>query len=347
MSNPKDAPGSGADSNPEPQSSNTAGRQDDADRPQSESWFDRLRAAVGLRSPSARRELEEALVENGTDSTFSAEERTLLANILRMRDFRVSDIMIPRADVYAIEIDATLGELIHEFKESGHSRMPVYRESLDDPLGMVHVRDLMNYIAKAVSIAEDGTPSVDRTAIDLTQTVAASGLMRDILFVPASMPVASLLSLMQGRRVQMALVIDEFGGTDGVVSFEDAVETIVGDIEDEHDEEEPEIVADDQGAFIADAGARLEDVARFVGEDFVKDRDDEDVETIGGLVFNVLGRIPSAGEVVTVPGFEIVILDAEERRIRRLKIRRLPPVTEGGAEEAAEVPALPRVANGA
>lgn len=346
MSNSKDAPGSSAEPSPEAQSSTPGGRAEETDRPQ-EGWFDRLRAAVGLRSPSTRRDIEEAIEEDAAaEGAFTAEERMLLSNILRLRDYRVSDIMIPRADVYAIEVDATLGELMAEFKDSGHSRLPVYRESLDDPLGMVHVRDLLNYIAtRAIGDDADGAPPTEIPSLDLSLTIAEAGVMRDVLFVPPSMPVASLLSLMQSRRVQMALVIDEFGGTDGLVSIEDAVETIVGEIEDEHDDEEQEIVPDDQGAFIADAGADVEDVVRYVGGDLGKNRDDEGVETIGGLVFNHLGRIPSEGEVVHIPGgYEIVIIGADQRRIRKLKIRRVP-----SGESTSDAPApgtLPRAAAG-
>ncbi|MGD9740624.1 MAG: hemolysin family protein [Bauldia sp.] len=323
MSNSKDAPGSSAESSPEAQSTIQGGRPDEADRPQ-EGWFDRLRAAVGLRSSSVRQEIEEAIEEDTAENGFSQEERALLANILRLRDYRVADIMIPRADVYAIEIDATLGELMAEFKDSGHSRMPVYRESLDDPLGMVHVRDLLNYIAsQTIGDGNGDAVPTEIASLDLSKTIAEAGVMRDVLFVPPSMPVASLLTLMQTRHVQMALVIDEFGGTDGLVSIEDAVETIVGEIEDEHDEEEHEIVADDRGAFIADAGASVEDVARFVGGDLDKNRDEDGVDTIGGLVFNHLGRIPAEGEVVTIPGYEVVIIEADQRRVRKVKIRRL------------------------
>lgn len=346
MSNSKDTPGSSVESIPEPPSSSTGGRTEEAERPSGEGWFDRLRAAVGLKSSSVRRELQEALVQQDADNAFSVEERTLLNNILHMREVRVSDIMVPRADVCAIEIDATLAELMAEFKESGHSRMPVYRDSLDEPAGMVHVKDFMNYIAGRALTDPAAAPgaSFDLAGLDFGISVADSGLVRDVLFVPPSMPVATLLSLMQSRRVQMALVIDEFGGTDGLVSIEDAVETIVGEIEDEHAEEEPEIVADGPDTFIADAGARLADVAKFVGGDLARDRSGEDVETIGGVVFGLLGRIPAEGEVVLVPGgYEIVILESDPRRIRKLQIRRLPTDV---AEDPVSAESRPRAATG-
>jgi CBS domain containing-hemolysin-like protein len=213
--------------------------------------------------------------------------------------------------------------------------MPVYRETLDDGVGVIHVKDLVDYITNAAIMPARGKsgPKFDMSRVDLSRTVAEIDLIREVLFVPPSMPVANLLALMKSQRRQMALVIDEFGGTDGLVSIEDAVEAIVGEIEDEHDEEEPpEIVAENEGAFVMDAGASLEDVAKVVGGGFAKDWDDEDVETVGGMVFGLLGRIPATGEVVTMPGFEIDILDADQRRIHRIRIRHVPVPSEPETE---------------
>jgi CBS domain containing-hemolysin-like protein len=253
---------------------------------------------------------------------------------------RVADIMVPRADMYAVDLDATLAELLAEFRESGHSRMPVYRETLDDGVGVIHVKDLVDYMANAATVPARGKkgPGIDFSRLDLSRTVAESDLVREVLFVPPSMPVANLLALMKSQRRQMALVIDEFGGTDGLVSIEDAVETIVGEIEDEHDEEEPpEIVAEKNGSFVMDAGSSLDDVAAAVGGDFAKDRDDKEVDTIGGVVFSLLGRIPTTGEKVSVPGFEIQILDADQRRIHRLRIRPVPPEASEPAEPVTDI----------
>ncbi len=345
MSDPKDAQGSGADPNPEPPSSGVAAaRPEEAERPEGESWFDRLLTAVGLKSQSLRDELEEALEGDAGEGGFSKEERDLLNNVLNLHEMRVADIMVPRADMYAVDLDATLAELLSEFRESGHSRMPVYRETLDDGVGVIHVKDLVDYIANAAMAPARGkkTPGFDFSRVDLSRTVAESDLVREVLFVPPSMPVANLLALMKGQRRQMALVIDEFGGTDGLVSIEDAVEAIVGDIEDEHDEEEPpEIVAEKGGSFVMDAGASLEDVAKAIGGDFAKDRDDEEIETIGGMVFSLLGRIPVSGEKLMVPGFEIQIIDADQRRIHRLRIRPVAP----SPAEPEPVTDLPRAAS--
>jgi len=333
MSDKTDATGGQPEPIPEPPSS-PGGRTDESDRP-SETWFDRLRAAVGLRNLSFRRELEEALESEEPNGAFTAEERLLLNNILNLRATRVEDIMVPRGDVEAIEISQTVAELIARFRKSGHSRMPVFRESLDEPAGMVHIKDLVRFLARGGSLAaveqdEDELP-VDLATIDLSVTIADAKLVRDVLFVPPSMPVATLLTMMQNSRTQMALVIDEYGGTDGLVSLEDAVETIVGEIEDEHDEGEPEIIAEGNGVFVADARAELDDVAEAIGQSLVPEGDDE-ADTVGGVVFQHIGRIPLTGESIDLPeGPRIEVLDADTRRIRRVRI-----VVDPGSQSDAE-----------
>jgi CBS domain containing-hemolysin-like protein len=297
-----------------------------------ESWIDRLRTAVGLRGAgSIREELANALATEDVAAGFSPEERAMLSNILRLRDVRVDDIMVPRADIEAVDIDIRLGDLFASFRRSGHSRMPVFRESLDDPVGLVHIKDLMGYVTEAAALppAAEGERSTefDLHRVDLSKTLAETSLVRNILFVPPSMPVAVLLPNMQASRMQMALVIDEYGGTDGLVSLEDAVEMIVGDIEDESDEDAgPMIVPDGNGGFLADARADLEELAQAIGEDLAGGESGEDVDTVGGLVFGLIGRIPVRGELITTPsGYEFEILDADPRRIKRLRIYRRPP----------------------
>ncbi len=306
-----------------------------------ETWLDRLRAAVGLKGTGTlRQDLAAALAAPQDDGAgFTPEERAMLANILRLRDMRVDDVMVPRADIEAVEIDATLGELLVAFQTSGHSRMPVFRETLDDPVGLIHIKDLMAHIVEAAggpppsSGEDDGKPGIgeaevklDFGRVDLGRTLAAARLVRNILFVPPSMPVATLLANMQAARMQMALVIDEYGGTDGLVSLEDALEMVVGEIEDEHDDDVgPMIVPDKDGGFLADARADLEEVAEVVGTDFAAGEHGEDVDTIGGLVFALVGRIPVRGELVSAPGgYEFEILDADPRRIKRLRISKRP-----------------------
>jgi CBS domain containing-hemolysin-like protein len=298
-----------------------------------------LLSALGIRpNGSARAEIEDAIAaDEAAGATLSADERTMLRAILRLGDMRVEDVMVPRAEIEAIDIETSIAEVIAIFRESGHSRMPAYRETLDDPVGMVHIRDLMAWIADralarngaaaaAVAVAvppSQRKPSFDFGAVDLTATLEDSKLVRPVLFVPPSMPARALLKRMQSSRTQMALVIDEYGGTDGLVSLEDLVEIIVGEIEDEHDlEEAPTVSRIAEGVYIADARAELEDAAAVIGPDFRVGEKSEEVETIGGLVFAATGRIPPKGEVVeAVPGYDFEVLDADPRRIKRVKIR--------------------------
>ena len=208
------------------------------------SWLSRVREAFGFKtSASLRQNLEAALSqEDALDAAFSAEERRLIRNILRLRETRVADVMVPRADIAAVEVSVSLVDLLRAFEDSGHSRMPVYRETLDDAIGMVHIKDLVGHITGHGPSAspDDLAPDrpIDLGRADLTVTLEASRLVRTLLFVPPSMPATDLLQKMQATHIQMALVIDEYGGTDGLVSIEDIVETIVGEIGDEHDDED-------------------------------------------------------------------------------------------------------------
>ncbi len=341
-------------------SDNPEGSEPSADDPSppserpGENWVDKLRGAFGLKgSGSIREDLADALAASDVSGSFTPEERAMLANILRLRELRVDDVMIPRADIEAVEIGITLGELLSAFRSSGHSRMPVYRETLDDPVGLVHIKDLMLHFAERVApdaTDVEGAPEarLDLGRIDLARPLSDTNLVRNILFVPPSMPVATLLASMQASRMQMALVIDEYGGTDGLVSLEDAVEMIVGDIEDESDEDTgPMIVPDGNGGFLVNARADLDELAAALGEDLGAAGDGEDIDTVGGLVFDLIGRIPVRGELVSTPaGYEIEILDADPRRIKRLRItrrrqpeqRRRRQATEGAPPSLSEAP---------
>jgi CBS domain containing-hemolysin-like protein len=277
---------------------------------------------------SLRDELADALAEAETDiESFSPGERAMLHNILRLREVRVEDVMIPRADIEAVEINTKLGELMVVFEQSGHSRMPVYSETLDDPRGMVHIRDVLANITK-VARARKGRASkkpvavtLDLGNVDLSKTIGELNLIRTVLFVPPSMLASDLMARMQAARTQMALVIDEYGGTDGLVSLEDIVEMVVGDIEDEHDDDEPMITQSGDGVFVVDGKAEIDDVAKLIGEDFAAGEHGDYVDTIGGMIFNTLGRVPARGEVVqAIPGFEFHVLDADPRRVKRVRI---------------------------
>jgi CBS domain containing-hemolysin-like protein len=313
-----------------------AGRPDDEGR-SAESWIDRLMTAVGLKpSASALREsLEMALSrEAGEDKAFSAEERAMIRNILRLRETRVWDVMVPRSEVDAVAMDITLTELMIRFRASGHSRMPVYRETLDDAGGMVHIRDLMAYIAEQATVPASRVESraeeavgIHLSQVDLARPLSETGIVRPVLFVPASVPAADLLARMQQSRIQMALVIDEYGGVDGLVSLEDLLETVVGDIEDEHDIDEggDVVPAPDGNGWIAHGKAELDDVSAATGIDFELWDESDDVDTLGGFAIALVGRVPSEGETITsekVPGIAFDVIDADARRIRSLRIRR-------------------------
>ena len=297
-------------------------------------WFARLLGAfLGWRAGSIRADLETVL-ETGTarETGFSPEERAMLKNILGLRERRVEDVMVPRADIVAVQQDIVLGDLVKVFESAGHSRLVVYNDTLDDPIGMVHIRDLIAFMASRAAVGESVNrrrkkplpAGLDLKAVDLSMSLASADIIRKLLFVPPSMPAIDLLAKMQATRIHLALVIDEYGGTDGLVSMEDIVEQIVGDIEDEHDETEmPAAVRQPDGSFLADARADLEDVTAIIGPEFDVGKVAEEVDTLGGYLVLQVGRVPVRGELVPGPaGFEIEILDADPRRVKRVRIYR-------------------------
>ncbi|MFD2238807.1 transporter associated domain-containing protein [Aureimonas populi] len=287
-------------------------------------FFEQIVQFLKPRAPSPlRQSFAEALrnAEIGA-SGFTVQEQAMLTNLLGLHETRVEDAMVPRVEIDAVEVTASLGDTMRRFEESGRSRMPVYGEGLDDPKGMIHIRDVVGHITRRAMAAAEGG-ALDLSRVDLSTPVAELGLIRKILFVPASMPATELMARMQATRIQMALVIDEYGGTDGLVSLEDIIETIVGDIEDEHDEDEVRIVAGGEGVYEADARAELEDVQKVVGGDFDIAAYEDEADTIGGLVVAELGRIPAEGETVeTLAGFRLEVLEADTRRVKRVRIVR-------------------------
>jgi len=265
---------------------------------------------------------------------WTVQEKRMLANIAELHGARVADIMIPRADIEALELNKSLGEALQLFEQSGHSRLPVYAETLDDPRGMIHIRDLLNYITRVGfgrAEADKGEAGSDKNfaALNLNMPISRLDIIRDVLFVPASQPAGRLLARMQASRTQMALVIDEHGGTDGLVSMEDIVELIVGDIEDEHDEAEADIVKEEQNSWIIDAAAELEELQDKLGMDFAGNALAQEIDTIGGLIVTALDRIPARGEKVEImPDYIFQILDADRRRIKRIRLIRREPQAE-------------------
>jgi CBS domain containing-hemolysin-like protein len=297
------------------------------DKPQS--LFGRLAAFMrGSDSAAQIREtIEEAIEESERNSRdLSAPERIMLSNLLKFGELRVSDVMIPRADIVAVDENTTLADFIALIRDVQHSRLPVYRETLDDPTGLVHIKDVIAHM----EAQPDGSFRWQQGPV--------SQFKRPLLFVPPSMPLLDLLLKMQTAHTHLALVIDEYGGTDGLVSIEDVIEEIVGDIADEHDVEVQQVKKLEDGAWSADARTDLEEFKEETGIDLATGEDAEAVDTLGGLVVSLLGRVPQRGEIVPHPsGYEFEVLEADARRVKRLRIRKLPKAE--AARVATEKPA--------
>jgi CBS domain containing-hemolysin-like protein len=321
-------------------------------RPAADNWLLRaIRTLFGWKPGSVRDDLQVVLDTSTPDDVgFSAIERTMLRNILGLHERRIADVMIHRADIVAVKRDIPLGELMSLFESAAHSRLVVYNETLDDPEGIVHIRDLLAFMTvKArdgvVGKAKRKKPypaGLDLRAVDLAQPLAEANIIRKLLYVPPSMRAIDLLAQMQASRIHLALVVDEYGGTDGLVSIEDIVEQIVGEIDDEHDSDEPpDIVRREDGSFLADARASLEDARTVIGEDFVTGEASDEVATLGGYLVSQVGRLPVRGEVISGPGnFEIEVLDADPRRVKRLRIavRKERPVARTPRESRRREP---------
>jgi magnesium and cobalt transporter len=263
---------------------------------------------------SVRDSIAELVQEAGTEAALGAageavglnlQERALIANVLRLREITADDVMVPRPDIIAMRADATLAQAIDQIRKEGHSRMPVFREHLDDVLGMVHIKDVFAF-----------NEAAERFSVEK--------ILRKPLMVAPQIAVLDLLLQMRQTRTHLALVVDEYGGIDGLVTIEDLVETIVGDISDEHDEiEGPMLVERPDGALDLNALLPVEEFEARLGNVLSEDERDADIETVGGLVFNLAGRVPTKGEIIPHPsGIEFLVLEADARRIRRIRARR-------------------------
>lgn len=273
-----------------------------------------VRAFFGAKSGevSLRESLEDAIEEHEEGSntvSLGDKEREMLFNVLEYGELRIDDVMVPRGDIVAVPSNISFADLVAIFAEAAHSRMPVFGDTLDDVVGMVHVKDTLKLIA-------DGSdPKIFKMA----------SIQRPVLYVPASMRVIDLLAKMRASRTHMAVVVDEYGGTDGLVTVEDMVEEIVGEIEDEHDSvDEPDLVPIGGGGYDADARVDIEELEETLGIDLTLDERSEDVDTLGGLVFLLVDHVPDIGEVVVhETGYRFEVLDADPRRIRKIRIH--PP----------------------
>jgi CBS domain containing-hemolysin-like protein len=310
--------------------------------PRGQSLFTRLKALFAFRTASLRDDLEVALEAEakGETADFSESERTILQNVLSLGDKHVEDVMVPRADIVAIEMDETLGAVIAHFRKFGHSRIPIYGETLDDIKGFIHVKDALRRITAEVPEPDKPVP-VKLVSTVLKAKVNKLDIVREVLFVPPLIPVGDLLQQMQLKRVHMAIVIDEYGGTDGLVTIEDLLEAVVGEIEDEHDEEDgPLIRKINSNIFIASARAELGEVEAMIS-DFEPGEHGAEVDTIGGLVFALAGRVPEKGEIVRgVKNYEFEVMQADTRQVRRVKIKRIKqrkaPATKDKADGSSE-----------
>ncbi len=260
---------------------------------------------------------EEAAGHAHEPAGLDAHERALIANVLRLREITADDVMVPRPDIIAMRADVTLSQAIAQLRKEGHSRMPVYRDNLDDLVGMVHIKDVFAFTGSEAEF------SVEK-------------IIRKPLMVAPQITVLDLLLQMRQTRTHLALVVDEYGGIDGLVTIEDLVETIVGDIADEHDEiEGPMLVERPDGALDLNALLPVEEFEAKLGPVLSEDERDADIETVGGLVFNLAGRVPTKGEIIPHPsGIEFLVLEADARRIRRLRARRT--ITPEAEEIAAK-----------
>jgi magnesium and cobalt transporter len=275
-----------------------------------------LRALLGSgEEPSPRQALLDMITQQPSGpEALAAPERAMLLNLLSFGELRVDDVMVPRADIVAIDHTASLDEVVRLMREAGHSRLPVYRDSLDDVAGMVHVRDLLPFWGG-------------------NEAFALERIIRRVLFVPPSMRVIDLLLQMRTARVHMAMVIDEYGGTDGLVTIEDLIEEIVGEIHDEHDVEEgPMLIERPGGVIEASARTPIEVLEERVGYRLREEDEEEDIDTLSGLVSSLAGRLPARGELVVHPsGLEFEVVDADPRRITRLRIHKVPPAPSTSA----------------
>jgi magnesium and cobalt transporter len=277
--------------------------------------------------PSVRQSIAELVQEAaqapqapGAVPELDRHEQLLIANVLRLRGITAGDVMVPRADIVAIPHDLNFQQTVEQIRNDGHSRLPVYRDGLDDILGMVHIKDVYAFV---------GHP----------ENFSLEKILRRPLMVAPQIPVLDLLLQMRQSHVHLALVVDEYGGIDGLVTIEDLVETIVGDISDEHDETEgPMLIERPDGSMDVNARMLLEDFEQRVGPVLTEEERAADIDTVGGLVFTLAEHVPKRGEVITHPsGWEFLVLDADPRRIRRVRVRRAAAAQPVPQKEAVEM----------
>lgn len=274
---------------------------DPADSNEQRGFFGRI---IDAFSPSDSEPDPETEAKDDADRTALA---TPLPGIGNLRRMRVEDVAIPKAEIVAVPVTADLDDLVANFRESGFSRLPVFKGTLDSPLGLIHLKDL----------------ALEQAFSDPKPRFNLRKMLRPLLYAPPSMPIGVLLQKMQSERIHMALVIDEYGGVDGLLTIEDLIETVIGEIEDEHDTSEDGLWHEEKpGQFIVQARAPLDEFEAEVGVKLAGAEEDEEIDTLGGLVFMLIGRVPARGEVIRhESGAEFEVIDADPRRIKRLRVR--------------------------
>ena len=298
----------------------------------------KLWRAMGSKNTDLEQTLEtviESHAEENGPTTLARDARSMMRNVIGFSDKRVKDLMVPRVNIVAVSEGSTMRELLEQFIEANHSRLPVYRESLDDIAGMVHVKDFLRWMTakgkkrKSRSTAETG---LELAAKDLSSSVSQhTSLRRQVLFVPPSMPAPDLLIKMKASHIHLAIVVDEYGGTDGIVSMEDLVEQIIGEISDEHDTDDSADMLQrvDEKTYLANAQVEIQKVEEALAVDLLTEDKEHQADTLAGLVFEMAGRVPIRGEIIRhQSGLEFEIVDSDARRIRRVRIHVKPPPSE-------------------
>jgi CBS domain containing-hemolysin-like protein len=301
----------------------------------------KIRRRLGGNKVDLRESLEGVMAshaEQEGSSSLPDDARSMMQNLLGFADLRVDDMMVPRANIVAAEETSNMRDLLAQFIDANHSRMPIFRESLDDIVGMIHVKDYLRWMATKGTkkkIKGAAAAGISLAAVELSSTIKQHpSMIRDVLFVPPSMPAPDLLIKMKTSHIHLAVVVDEYGGTDGLVSLEDLVEEIIGDIADEHDTdaEEGMIRKQDENIYVANARISISTLDDMFKVDLLPDDQEDEADTLGGLVFEMAGRVPVRGEIIRhASGLEFEILESDPRRVKRVRIH--VKKTEAGSDE--------------
>jgi CBS domain containing-hemolysin-like protein len=294
----------------------------------------KLKRKLGPKPVDLQKSLEGVIESHAEETgtlTLDGDARSMMRNVIGFADMRVNDLMVPRANIIAVEDTSTMRELLAQFVEANHSRLPIFRESLDDVAGMIHVKDYLRWMTskgskkKTKLVPEAG---VTLPAKELSSTIKQHpSLLREVLFVPPSMPAPDLLLKMKASHIHLAIVVDEYGGTDGIVSLEDLIEVIIGDISDEHDtdDEQDMLRQVDENTYVANAQVEIYKLDQKLKVDLLPDDQEDEADTLAGLVFEMAGRVPTRGEIIKHPsGLEFEIMDSDARRIKRVRIHIKP-----------------------